>query len=100
MEQGCTMKTVRLPKRRRAVPSAATRRVVVEFPTGLLNRAEAVLPELAINRSELIRDAVERYLEIIQRAKLEQELIEGYVANAAQARSLCEEFTFVDGDVA
>jgi len=36
--------------------AAATRRVVVEFPTPLLNRAEGVLPELAINRSELIRD--------------------------------------------
>jgi metal-responsive CopG/Arc/MetJ family transcriptional regulator len=65
-----------------------------------LDRAEGVLPELAINRSELIRKAVERYLEAIQQAKLERELMEGYVANAAHARSVCEEFAFVDGDAA
>jgi len=79
---------------------AAARRVVVEFPASLLNRAEGVLPELGINRSELIRNAVERYLEALQRAKLEQELAEGYIANAAQAESLCEEFAYVDGDIA
>jgi metal-responsive CopG/Arc/MetJ family transcriptional regulator len=81
------------------VPAAAVRRVVVEFPAPLLNRAEGMLAELAINRSELIRKAVERYLDAIQQAKVEQELAEGYVANAAQARSLCEEFAYVDGDI-
>jgi hypothetical protein len=30
---------------------------------------------------------------------LEQELAEGYKANSAQARSACEEFAYVDGDV-
>jgi metal-responsive CopG/Arc/MetJ family transcriptional regulator len=64
-----------------------------------LNRAEGVLEELAINRSELIRRAVEQYLEALQQAKLEQELAEGYVANAAQAKSVCQEFTYVDGDI-
>jgi len=78
--------------------AAATRRVVVEFPTPLLNRAEGVLPELAINRSELIRDAVERFLDAFQQAKLERELAEGYIANAAQARSTCAEFACLDGD--
>ena len=78
---------------------AATRRVVVEFPTPLLNRAELVLTELAINRSELIRKAVERYLEALQQAKLEQELAEGYTANAAQDRSLCQEFAYVDDEI-
>jgi metal-responsive CopG/Arc/MetJ family transcriptional regulator len=87
-------------KRRPVMPAAAARRVVVEFPVSLLNRAEGVLPELAINRSELIRNAVELYLETFQRAKLERELAEGYIANAAQTRSLCEEFASVDGDTA
>lgn len=80
--------------------AAATRRVVVEFPTPLLNRAEGLLPELAINRSELIREAVERFLESFQQAKLERELAEGYIANAAQARSTCAEFAYVDSDAA
>lgn len=81
------------------MPAAAVKRVVVEFPAPLFDRAERVLSELAINRSELIRNAVERYLEALQQAKLEQELAEGYIANAAQARSLCEEFGYVDGDI-
>ena len=81
------------------MPATAARRVVVEFPTSLLNRAEGVLPELAINRSELIRKAVERYLETLERAKLERELADGYIANAAQARSLCDEFANVDADI-
>jgi metal-responsive CopG/Arc/MetJ family transcriptional regulator len=77
---------------------ATIKRVVVEFPTPLLNRAELALTELAINRSELIRKALERYLEALEQAKLEQELADGYTANAAQARSLCQEFAHVDGD--
>jgi metal-responsive CopG/Arc/MetJ family transcriptional regulator len=93
------MKTDKQHKRRSAVPTAAVRRVVVEFPAPLLNRAEGMLAELAINRSELIRRAVERYLEALEQAKLEQELAEGYVANAAQAKSLCEEFAYVGNDI-
>jgi metal-responsive CopG/Arc/MetJ family transcriptional regulator len=81
------------------MPARAARRVVVEFPASLLNRAEDVLPELAINRSELIRNAVEQYLETLQRAKLERELAEGYIANAAHARFLCQEFANVDTDI-
>ena len=73
---------------------------MVEFPTPLLDRAERVLPELSINRSELIREAVEQFLEALQRARLERELAEGYAANGAQARAACEEFAYVDGDVA
>ena len=79
---------------------SAVRRVVVEFPAPLLDRAERILPQLSINRSELIREAVEHFLEALQRAQLERELAEGYVANGAQARSACEEFAYVDGDVA
>jgi hypothetical protein len=43
---------------------------------------------------------VERYLEALQLAKLERELTEGYIANAAQAKALCEEFACVDGEIA
>jgi metal-responsive CopG/Arc/MetJ family transcriptional regulator len=78
--------------------SPAVKRVVVEFPAPLLERAEQVLPELSINRSELIRKAVEQFLEALHRVQLERELAEGYLANGAQARSACEEFAFVDGD--
>jgi metal-responsive CopG/Arc/MetJ family transcriptional regulator len=74
--------------------------VVVDFPIPLLARAERAVAELGANRSELIRAAVERYLEFLQRAKLERDLVEGYTANAAQARHACVEFAHVDSDVA
>ena len=43
--------------------------------------------------------AVEQPLDTLKRAEPEQELAEGYVSNAAQARSACEEFADADGDV-
>jgi metal-responsive CopG/Arc/MetJ family transcriptional regulator len=89
-------------KRRKTLPAAAAtvKRVVVDFPAPLLSRAESAMAELAINRSELIRMAVEHYLEVRERAKLEQDLAEGYVANAKQARRSCEEFAYADSDLA
>ena len=89
------------PKRRAALPAtAAVKRVVVDFPAPLLNRTERVVAELGTNRSQLIRMAVEQYLEFLQKAKLEQALIEGYTANAIQARTACEELAHVDSDIA
>lgn len=82
------------------MPTTTVKRVVVDFPKPLLARAERVVAELGMNRSELIRIAVEQYLEFLQRAKLEQALVEGYTANASQARQVCEEFAYVDSDVA
>lgn len=94
------MINMRATKRRHLVPaSVAIKRVVVDFPTPLLNRAERVVTELATNRSELIRRAVEQYLETLQQAKLERDLADGYTANAQQARHACEEFAYSDSDI-
>ena len=92
------MRTARLKeKRRTARPAAASvKRVVVDFPTPLLARAERVTSELAINRSELIRTAVEHYLEILQQQKLARELADGYRLNAELDRAIGEEFAAVD----
>ena len=87
-------------KKRAATPAGAgVRRVVVDFPSPLLDQAERVLPQLSINRSELIRKAVEQFLEALQRAQLEREMAEGYIANGAQARAACEELAYVDHEV-
>jgi hypothetical protein len=53
----------------------------------------------AINRSELIRMAVEQYLELLQREKLEQALVEGYTANAEQARRTCQELASLEAEI-
>ena len=76
--------------------AAAVRRVVVDFPKPLLTRAERVVAELDMNRSELIRTAVEQYLDLLQRQKLDRELADGYRLNAEHDRSIGEEFAAVD----
>ena len=81
---------------RRRAAAAASRRVVVKFPTPLFTETERAAVETGASRSELIRCAVEQYLEALQRKRLEQELAAGYVANAALDRRIAEEFSAVD----
>ena len=70
----------------------SVRRVVTVFPENLFVLTERVAAELSTTRSELIRRAVEQYLETLGKSALERELAEGYIANAAQARQACEDF--------
>jgi len=81
------------------ISTSTLKRVVVEFPVPLLTRAEKAVTELSTNRSELIRLAVQQYLELRERTKLENDLAEGYTANAQQASQACEEFAHADADV-
>ncbi len=81
-----------------SMPATTGKRVVVEFPEPLLNRINRATHELSITRSELIRQAVEQFVESLQRAKLKKELAEGYQANAALDRAIGEEFAAVDYD--
>jgi metal-responsive CopG/Arc/MetJ family transcriptional regulator len=76
--------------------TAASRKVVVDFPAPLFRETERVVAEIGTNRSKLIRCAVEQYLEALQRKRLEQELAAGYVANSALDRRIAEEFSAVD----
>ena len=76
--------------------TAASRRVVVSFPAPILKETERLTAETGITRSELIRCAVEQYLEVLNRKKLEQELAAGYVANSVLDRRIAEEFSAVD----
>jgi metal-responsive CopG/Arc/MetJ family transcriptional regulator len=86
---------------RRAGPRGKARtnsKVIVEFPADLLERAERAASELATNRSRLIRLAVEQFLQSLQRRELERQLAEGYRANAAMDREICQEFAYVDAE--
>ncbi|MGA2723500.1 MAG: ribbon-helix-helix protein, CopG family [Bryobacteraceae bacterium] len=90
---------MRTARKRRSLPPAATaasRKVVVDFPAPLFRETERVVAETGTNRSKLIRCAVEQYLEALQRKRLEQELAAGYVANSALDRRIAEEFSAVD----
>jgi metal-responsive CopG/Arc/MetJ family transcriptional regulator len=90
---------MRTARKRGSLPSAATaasRKVVVDFPAPLFRETERVVAEIGTSRSKLIRRAVEQYLEALQRQRLEQELAAGYVANSALDRGIAEEFSAAD----
>ena len=84
--------------RRPAAAATPTRKVIVEFPLELLKSADRAASELSLNRSSFIRSAVEQFLEMLQKRDLERELAEGYRANAALDRRICEEFAYVDSE--
>jgi metal-responsive CopG/Arc/MetJ family transcriptional regulator len=84
--------------RKTAVSRPRKERVLVEFPEGLLKRADEAARKLAKNRSELIRTAVERLLDELETKRFEQELAAAYIANAQLSREVMEEFIHVDSE--
>ena len=71
-------------------------RVLIEFPSALLKRADEAARTLETNRSGLIRNAVERLLDEMEAKEFEQELARAYTANAQMNRALVAEFSEVD----
>jgi hypothetical protein len=89
-------------RRKDRVPATAARpikKVVIDFPVPLYRETEWAVNELSINRSNLIRSAVESFVADLRRQKLEKELAAGYIANASQARETAEDFAHVDADL-
>ena len=85
------------------MPAIATanhaRKVAIDFPATLFQETERAAHELSINRSELIRSAVEMYLRLRQREKLERQIAESFRANAELDRQLIEDFAHVDAEI-
>jgi metal-responsive CopG/Arc/MetJ family transcriptional regulator len=71
-------------------------RVLIEFPSALLKRADEAARGLETNRSGLIRDAVERLLDELESGVFEQALARAYAANADMNRALAKEFSEID----
>jgi metal-responsive CopG/Arc/MetJ family transcriptional regulator len=80
--------------------AAKPKRVVIDFPEPLFQATDHAANELAINRSSLIRRAVEQFLGEMERQKLEKELEQGYLANAASALSTANELMGAETDLA
>jgi Arc/MetJ-type ribon-helix-helix transcriptional regulator len=93
-KKGKTMPAV-VSKKSKAL-RAGRERVLVEFPISLLERTDDAAAKLEKNRSELIRTAVEKLLEEMEKAKFEAELAAAYAANAQMNLELVEEFANVD----
>lgn len=74
-------------------------RVLVEFPSQLIERADAEAVRTRMSRSQLIRDAVEDLLAARERARVEKELAEAYSANAGRNLEMLQEFSAVDQEI-
>lgn len=74
----------------------ARERILLEFPATLLRRADQAAAELDASRSELVRTALERLLNDMEKKKLESELAEAYTANSAMNLELARDFKHVD----
>jgi predicted DNA-binding protein len=77
---------------------SSTRKILIEFPEELLERAQVLADEQATDRSKLIRTAVEKYVRLVERQRLERELAEAYQANSKLALEITREFSAVDGE--
>ena len=78
--------------------AARSKKITVDIPRSLYEETEEIVHEREISTSVFVREAVERYLRHIRRKKLEQELEEGYRANATLTQRIHAEFAFVDAD--
>jgi metal-responsive CopG/Arc/MetJ family transcriptional regulator len=91
------------PERKKGGPTmtrggSPTKRVVVQFPVSLYEEARNAMRELHTNQADLIRSAVEYFLEERKQRKLEEALAEGYIANAELGNRINEEFAFADSE--
>ncbi len=89
-------KSRRTPKPPKALAHRAGRKVIVELPAGLYAKTEKAMAQLSINRSNLIRSALQEYLDKLRKKELETELAEGYIANGFHARETAEAFSHID----
>jgi metal-responsive CopG/Arc/MetJ family transcriptional regulator len=71
-------------------------RVLIEFPSADLRRADAAARAAGVSRSEFIRSAVQERLAENSIAEFERELAEACIANNARNLELLKEFKHVD----
>lgn len=97
-EDGCH-KDQKTRKRPAAISASHPRKIVIYFPATLFRETEQAAHELSINRSVLIRSAVEMFLRTKRREKLERQIAESFSANARLDRQLATDFASVDADI-
>ena len=73
-------------------PVLESKKILVEFPSDLLQATERVADEMGTDRSKVIRYAVKTFLQKRGRVRFERELAEAYRMNDEFNRKLTEEF--------
>ncbi|MCU0500861.1 MAG: ribbon-helix-helix protein, CopG family [Anaerolineae bacterium] len=67
-------------------------RVMITIPPSLLQQIETMMTKTNSSRSQLIREALEQYLENQRRQELRELLKEGYLYRAEESQRLAQEF--------
>lgn len=80
--------------------SAERRKFVVHIPPDLYEEIQTVIKEQQITQSKLVRKALVQYIAAWRQKKLEEELRQGYLANATLDVGICQEFAFADAQIA
>ena len=59
---------------------------------------EQIISPQEISQSDFIRTALDEHIKRIHQQRLEEELAEGYSANAKLDKETCADFKFIDGE--
>ena len=71
-------------------------RVMITIPPSLLQQVEEMAAKTNFNRSQLIREALEQYLEAQRRQELRELLKEGYLYRAEESQRRAQEFLIAE----
>jgi CopG family transcriptional regulator/antitoxin EndoAI len=72
--------------------TASMQRIMVTIPASMLMQLDEATARSKLSRSQLIRQAIEHYLEEQRRRELRALLQEGYLAYVAESQELAAEF--------
>ena len=98
MKRSNIKKPSHLQRETRMSIAATRKKVSLDLPDSLYEETEAVVREQHTTTSALLRQALEKYLAELRQQKLERELEEGYLANAAVAEQTMKDFEYVDAE--
>jgi metal-responsive CopG/Arc/MetJ family transcriptional regulator len=70
----------------------------INFPEELLEEASDICRELKMSFSKFIRKAAAEFILNAEKARLENELREGYKAKAELNKRTAEDFKYIDGE--
>ena len=70
----------------------------INFPEEMLSKASDICRELKMSFSKFIRKAAAEFIVKAEKARLENELREGYKAKAELNKRTAEDFKYIDGE--
>jgi len=72
------------------------KKIMITIPSNLLNEVEKKAREKNYNRSRIIREFLQAYLDEQKRIELYEKLKEGYIVNKQRDQKISEDFCYSD----